>query len=206
MPHLRQLGSGSKPPTSLWRVTSCSCTGIPQSVESQLGHYTPESIPLWLMSLYCQDSPVTPFLLGTGLLLEMEAKELCQEWPFSCYHLHWAVQGRQVRIPATSAGSSTPYTVLCGATALLVLLQSAALHTASQLRRCQAGRGMGYMPSTVGASDCLELPFPYCRNPSPTALRRGTSSALLFLLSQTTTGVSSVFGSCLCWPLAAAAQ
>lgn len=139
------------------------------------------------MSLYCQDSPVTPFLLGTGLLMEIEAWELCQEWPFSCYHLLWAEQGTQVRIPATSAGSSTPYTVLCGAAALLVLLQSAALHTASQLRRCQAGPGMGYMPSTVGASDCLELPFPYCRNPSPTALRRGISSALLFLLSQTMT-------------------
>lgn len=102
----------------------------------------------------------------------MEARGLCQEWPFSRYHLHWVEQGRRMRIPATSAGSSTPYTVLSGATALLILLQSAAFHTASQLRRCQAGPGMGYMPSTMGASSCLELPFPYCRNPSPTALRR----------------------------------
>lgn len=98
--------------------------------------------------------------------MEMEARGLCQEWPFSHYHLHWVEQGRQMRIPATSAGSSTPYTMLRGATALLILLQSAAFHTASQLRRCQAGPGMEYMPSTIGASSCLELPFPYCRKPS----------------------------------------
>lgn len=95
----------------------------------------------------------------------MEARGLCQEWPFSRYHLHWVEQGRQMRIPATSAGSSTPYTMLRGATALLILLQSAAFHTASQLRRCQAGPGMEYTSSTIGASNCLELPFPYCRKP-----------------------------------------
>lgn len=110
MPHLRQVGSGSRPQLLSGGSTSCSCTGIPQMVESQLGHYTPESLLLWLVSLYCQDSPVTPFLLETGLLLEMEARGLCQERPFSHYHLHWVEQGRQVRIPATSAGLSTPYT------------------------------------------------------------------------------------------------
>lgn len=136
--------------------------------------------------------PSDSFSWGQVFYWKWRPGGLCQEWPFSRYHLHWVEQGRQMRIPATSAGSSTPYTVLSGATALLILLQSAAFHTASQLRRCQAGPGMGYMPSTMGASSCLELPFPYCRNPSPTALRRGTSSALLPLLSQTTAGASSV--------------
>lgn len=116
--------------------------------------------------------PSDSFSWGQVFYWKWRPGGLCQEWPFSRYHLHWVEQGRQMRIPATSAGSSTPYTVLSGATALLILLQSAVFHTASQLRRCQAGPGMGYMPSTMGASSCLELPFPYCRNPSPTALRR----------------------------------
>lgn len=60
MPHPRQVGSGSRPQFLSGGSTSCSCTGIPQMVESQLGHYTPESLPLWLASLYCQDSPVIP--------------------------------------------------------------------------------------------------------------------------------------------------
>lgn len=149
--------------------------------------------------------PSDPLSPGTGLLMEIEARGLCQEWPFSCYHLLWAEQGRQVRIPATSAASSTPYTVLCGAAALLVLRQSAALHTASQLRRCQAGPGMGYMPSTVGASDCLELPFPYCRNPSPHSFKTGYKLSFAF---PPVPNYDSLFcvASCLCRPLVAVAQ
>lgn len=60
MPHLRQVGSGSRPHLLSGGSTSCSCTDIPQMVESQLGHYTPASLPLWLASLYCQDFPVIP--------------------------------------------------------------------------------------------------------------------------------------------------
>lgn len=64
MPHPRQAGSGSRTQPLSGEPTSCSCTGVSLLVESQLGHSTPGSLPLWLVLFYHQDSPVTHFLLG----------------------------------------------------------------------------------------------------------------------------------------------
>lgn len=145
---------------------------IPLLVESQLGHYTPGSHPLWLVSLW-PGVPSDALSPREQVYWKWRPGGISQEWSFSPYQLHW--QGRQMRTAAISAGS--PHPTLCSVCSCpLILLQRAALCSASQLRRGQVRPGNGIRVLNPGCWQLLLLP--YCRTLSPPSFKMGYKLSL----------------------------